>query len=152
MSTRYNLRKALPAGFEAMLALEKALEGGSLETGLQDLLKLRASQINGCAFCVDMHARDARVHGESERRVAGVAAFEESPQFTEREKAALAWVESLTRIERTHAPEDVYQRVRAQFDDRGIAELSLLAAAINAWNRLAISARTPPAGEWPTLK
>jgi AhpD family alkylhydroperoxidase len=145
MSIRYNARKVLPASYEAMLGLEKVLDAISIEPGLRDLLKLRASQINGCAFCVDMHARDARVHGESERRVAGVAAYEESPQFTEREKAALAWVESLTRIVETHAPDAVYERVRAHFDERGIAELSLLSATINAWNRLAISARTPPA-------
>jgi AhpD family alkylhydroperoxidase len=134
-----------------MVRLEEYLKGSGLEERLMHLVKLRASQINGCAFCVDMHARDARLAGESERRVHGVAAFEESPLFTEREKAALAWAETVTRISENHAPEAAWQRLRAQFSDKEVADLTWLVAAINSWNRIAISFRSQPPSSWPAL-
>jgi AhpD family alkylhydroperoxidase len=152
MSSRVNYPKLAPGAYEALLSLEKYLASSGLEPKLMHLIKLRASQINGCAYCVDMHARDARLAGESERRVHGVAAFEESPLYSEREKAALAWAETVTRIAETRAPEPAWQRLRAQFSDKEATDLTWLVAAINAWNRVAIALRSsPPAAPWPKL-
>jgi AhpD family alkylhydroperoxidase len=151
MSPRLSSPKAAPGAYEAMLAVDKYLAGCGLDPKLMLLVKLRASQINGCGFCVDMHSRDARLAGEKERRVDVVAAVEESPVFSDREKAAFAWAESLTNISVTHAPDAAWERVRAQFDDKELADLTLLIAHINAWNRIAIGLRVPPPAEWPKL-
>jgi AhpD family alkylhydroperoxidase len=152
MSSRLNYPKLAPGAYEALLSLEKYLHGSGIEPKLLHLMKLRASQINGCAYCVDMHARDARLAGESERRVHGVAAFEESPLYTEREKAALAWTEAVTLISETHAPDAAYERLRAQFNEKEVADLTWLVAGINAWNRVAIAFRSgPPTTPWPRL-
>jgi AhpD family alkylhydroperoxidase len=146
-----NYPKVAPAAYEALLGLEKVLHESTLDPKLMHLVKLRASQINGCAFCVDMHARDARLAGESERRVHGVAAFEESPLFNEREKAALHWAEVVTRISDTHAPDTAWERLRAQFNEKEVADLTWLIAGINAWNRVAIAFRSQPPMHWPKL-
>jgi len=151
MSDRSRHMRAAPGALEAMLGLEKYLKQCGLDEKLMLLVKLRASIINGCTYCVDMHSRDARLAGESERRVHAVGAWEDSPVFSEREKAAFAWADALTNIATTHAPDDVYERVRAQFDDKELADLTLLVGAINTWNRISIGFRTPPPASWPPL-
>jgi len=103
---------------------------------------MRASQINGCAYCLDMHSKDARAHGETEQRLYGLDAWREAPYYTERERAALEWVESLTQITQGHVPDDLYERARRQFSERELVELSMIAVAINGWNRLAIAFRS----------
>jgi AhpD family alkylhydroperoxidase len=131
--------------YEAMLGLEKYLHQSSeIEEPLLDLIKLRASQINGCAYCIDMHWKDLRASGENEQRLYGLEAWEESPYYTERERAALAWTEAVTKIRETHVPDAVYEDARREFSEKELADLTLAVAAINAWNRLAISARTVP--------
>jgi len=144
MEPRIDYVKSAPGVVEAMLGLEKYLRKSGLEESLLDLVKLRASQINGCAYCIDMHWKDLRALGESEQRLYGLEAWEESPYCTERERAALAWTESLTKIRDTHAPDETYQRVKTHFNEKELADLSLNIAAINAWNRLAIAARSVP--------
>ena len=129
---------------EAMLGLEKYLHGSGLEEPLLDLIKLRASQINGCAYCIDMHWKDLRAGGEDEQRLYGLDAWEESPYYTERERAALAWTEAVTNIRNGHAPDSVYQEVAKQFTEKELADLTLAIGAINVWNRLNIAVRTVP--------
>lgn len=145
MKPRLNFYKASPDAIKAMLALEAAVGQLGLEPGLLELVKLRASQINGCAYCVDMHATDARKRGETERRLYGVAAWHESPFFTPRERAALAWTEALTRVSETHAPDADYEALSAEFSERERVDLTLAIGTINAWNRLAIGFRSVPA-------
>ena len=113
-----------------------------LEQSLIDLVKLRASQVNGCAYCIDMHWKDLRALGESEQRLYGLDAWEESPYYSDRERAALAWTEAVTNIRDGHVRDEVYEDVRKHFSEKELADLTLAVAAINAWNRLAISART----------
>ena len=151
MSSRLDYPKIAPAAYEAMMGLEKYLEGCGLDAKLMHLVKLRCSQINGCAFCIDMHSRDARLAGEPERRVHGVAGWEESTLFDEKERAAFAWAESLTRVGETHAPDDVWERVRAHFSEKELADLTWLVAAINAWNRIGVGLRSPLPPKWPKL-
>src|SRR6516225_9157001 len=128
-----------------MLGLETYLTTESgLDHKLLHLLKLRASQINGCAFCMDMHWKDARAAGETEQRLYGLDAWRESPYYTDRERAALAWTEVVTAITQGHVPDEVYEEAHRQFKEKELADLTLAVAAINAWNRLAISARTTP--------
>lgn len=141
MKPRLNLYEAAPDAMKAMLALETYVRGSGLEHSLIELVKTRASQINGCAYCLDMHTRDARAHGETEQRLYVLAAWRESPLFSARERAALAWTEALTLIADTHAPDDVYEDLRAQFSEAEVAKLSLLIVTINGWNRLAVGAR-----------
>jgi AhpD family alkylhydroperoxidase len=137
-----NYVSAAPAGFKAMLELEKCIAAASIEKPLLHMVKLRASQINGCAYCIDMHWKDARAAGETEQRLYGLMAWHESPQYyTDRERAAFEWTESVTKIADTHAPDDVYERVKAHFTDKEMADLTWAIAAINAWNRVAISFR-----------
>jgi AhpD family alkylhydroperoxidase len=151
MHQRLSYNKMASASLEAMIALERSLEDSPIPARLRNLIKLRASQINGCAYCIDMHARDARVTGESERRVHAVAAFEDSPLFDEGEKAALAWAVSLTNLSESHPPNQAWERVRSHFNDRELADLTWLIAAINAWNRISIGFRSEPPAEWPKL-
>ncbi|GAA0816534.1 carboxymuconolactone decarboxylase family protein [Ralstonia mannitolilytica] len=127
------------------MGLEKALGKSSLEKPLTELVRLRASQINGCAYCVDMHSADARKAGEDERRLAAVCVWQETPFFTDRERAALAWTEAVTRVGETRVPDDVWQAARAQFSDAELVDLTLLVCTINTWNRLAVSFRKLPA-------
>jgi AhpD family alkylhydroperoxidase len=142
MQARLNANEVAPEAMRAMGALEAYVKRCGLEPGLIELVKMRASQINGCAFCLDMHSRDARLHGETEQRLYLLNAWRESPLYTERERAALAWTEALTLIADTHAPDADYAAVLAQFSEAEIVKLSLLIATINAWNRLAIGFRT----------
>lgn len=142
MEARLDFYKASPDAAKAMLAFEAAVKKLGLEPGLVELVKLRASLINGCAYCVDIHSRDARKQGESDRRLHAVAVWRESPLFTERERAALAWTDALTRISETHAPEDDYAWLSNQFTERERVDLTLAINAINGWNRLAIGFRS----------
>ena len=144
MEPRIDYRKAARGVYEAMLGLEKYIHQSGLEESLIDLVKLRASQINGCAYCLDMHWKDLRALGENEQRLYGLDAWEESPYYTERERAALAWTEAVTNIRDGHVPDEVYEQVRPEFTDKELADLTLTIATINAWNRLAISARSVP--------
>lgn len=145
MQTRLDFYKANPNAVKALMALEQQIGKSSLENSLKELVRLRASQINGCAFCVDMHTADARKNGETERRLATVVVWHETPFFTDRERAALAWTEALTLVAGDHVPDAVWENVRPHFADDELVDLSLLVCAINSWNRLAISFRKMPA-------
>jgi AhpD family alkylhydroperoxidase len=143
MQPRLDVAKLGGGAFKAMYALEAYLAQSTIEPKLKHMLKLRASQINGCAYCIDMHWKDARAHGETEQRLYGLGAWAESPYYTDRERAALAYVESVTRVADTHVPDDVFDRVRSHFSEQEVVDLTWLAAAINAWNRFAIAMRSP---------
>jgi AhpD family alkylhydroperoxidase len=134
---------AFPDGFKAMLGLEKAVRGSGLEPELLELVKLRASQLNGCAYCLDMHSKDARAQGEDEQRLHVLAAWREAPFYSPRERAALAWCESLTLLSETGAPDEVFAKVDAEFSAEEISALTLQIVAINGWNRLAVGMRSP---------
>jgi len=127
-----------------MLGLESYVRQCGLEGSLLELVKLRASQINGCAYCIDMHTKDARVQGEQEQRLYALVAWEETPFFTERERAALAWTEALTKIGEGHVPDSVYEHARSHFSEKELVDLTFAIVVINGWNRLAISFRTVP--------
>jgi AhpD family alkylhydroperoxidase len=152
MDERIHYTKVSPLGYHALLGLEKYLNECGLEVGLLHLIKLRTSQINGCAYCLDMHWKDLRAIGESEQRLYSLDAWEECPYYTERECAALAWTESVTRVSETHVPDEVYDDVRTQFNEKELADLTIAIATINAWNRLAISGRTTPGTYQPAVK
>lgn len=141
MKPRMNYFQAAPETMKALMALEEQIQSTGIEKSLIELVKIRASQINGCAFCINMHTEDARKRGETEQRIYLLNAWHESPLYTERERAALAWTEAVTLISQTHAPDDVYEQVRAQFSDEETVNLTMLIGAINAWNRLAIAFR-----------
>jgi len=141
MQPRLNYRKVAPAVLKTMLDMEAYLAKSSIEHSLLHLLKMRASQINGCAYCLDMHSKDARAGGETEQRLYALDAWRETPFYTPRERAALAWTEALTLISETHAPDDVWSELRAHFSEQEIADLTLAVVAINGWNRLAIGFR-----------
>ncbi len=142
MQPRLNYLKAAPEAIKAAQALEGVLKNSGLETSLYHLVKTRASQINGCAYCIHMHTRDARSHGETEERLYLLDAWRELPLYSERERAALAWTEALTHIAETHAPDDVYEEVRKHFSEQETVNLTMLIGMINLWNRLAISMRS----------
>lgn len=142
---RVDFYKASPDAMKAMMALEGAIAKLGIDPLLIDLVKLRASQINGCAFCVDMHSADARKRGETERRLYAVAAWRDTPFFSPRERAALAWTEALTRVSETRAPDEDYEALRAQFSEAEMVNLTLVIGAINVWNRLSIGFRKMPA-------
>ncbi|CAM2148376.1 Alkylhydroperoxidase [Pararobbsia alpina] len=144
MNQRLNFAEASPNAIKALLALEEQIGKSSLEKSLRELVRLRASQINGCAFCVDMHANDARNAGETDRRLATVVVWRETPFFTERERAALEWTEAVTLVSYDHVPDAVWVAVKPHFNDEEIVDLTLLVAAINTWNRFAISFRKTP--------
>ena len=144
MEQRVDYLKAGRGVYHAMLGLEKYLHECGLEETLLHLIKLRASQINGCAYCIDMHWKDLRSIGEGEQRLYGLDAWEESPYYTDRERAALAWTEAVTNIQDGHAPDEVYEGVAKQFTEKELADLTFAIATINAWNRLSIAARTAP--------
>ncbi|MFM0317709.1 carboxymuconolactone decarboxylase family protein [Paraburkholderia nemoris] len=145
MEQRLDFYKANPAAIKAMLGVEERIGKSALEKSLTELVRLRASQINGCAFCVDMHTTDARKGGESERRLATVVVWRETPFFTDRERAALEWTEALTLVSQDHVPDAVWQAARPHFSDEELVDLTLLISAINAWNRFAIAFRKMPA-------
>jgi AhpD family alkylhydroperoxidase len=144
MTLRMNFVQAAPDAYKALLALENQIRGSGLEQSLIELVKIRASQINGCAYCIAMHTQDARKHGESEERIYLLDAWEESPVYSGRERAALAWTDAVTRISETHAPDHLYGELRKHFSETETANLTMLIATINAWNRLAISFRSVP--------
>jgi AhpD family alkylhydroperoxidase len=125
-----------------MLGLERQVRQAGFDSKLLDLVRMRASQINGCAYCLDMHSKDTRANGETEQRLYGLDAWRDAPYYSARERAALEWTEAITLVAETHAPDDVYERVREQFSENEIAHLTLAIVAINGWNRLKIAART----------
>ena len=131
-------------GYKGMLALEAYLHHSSLPQPLVHLIKLRCSQMNGCAYCIDMHWKDLRAIGEPEHRLYGLDAWRESPFYSEQERAALGWAEEVTKIAETHAEDEAYDALRGQFTDQQIVELTFTISTINAWNRLAISFRAEP--------
>jgi AhpD family alkylhydroperoxidase len=142
MKPRLNPYEASPETIKAAIALETHLANSGLEKSLYHLVKTRASQINGCAFCVHMHTRDARAHGETEERLYLLSAWRESPLYTPRERAALAWTEALTLIAETRAPDQIYEEVKRHFKEDEIVKLTVLIGMINLWNRLSVSMRT----------
>ena len=144
MQARLDFAKTAPGVVESMRGLETYLRSTSLEAGLLDLVRLRVSFINGCAYCVDMHTKDARAAGETEQRLYAIPVWRETPYFTERERAALAWAEAVTNVAYDHVPDAEFEAVRRQFTDKEVADLSLAIVAINGWNRLAIAFRAVP--------
>jgi AhpD family alkylhydroperoxidase len=144
MKTRMNYGQAAPGVYDAMDKLDAYLQNCAIETPLLLLIQLRASQINGCAYCLDMHWKDLRAAGSNEQRLYSLDAWRECPYYSERERAALAWTESVTRVTDGHVPDEVYEEVRVHFSERELADLTLAVAAINAWNRLSIAARLKP--------
>lgn len=144
MKPRIAYASQAPGVYEAMDGLDRYLAGCGLEETLLHLVRLRASQLNGCAYCIDMHWKDLRRLGESELRLYGLDAWRESPWYSERERAALEWTEAVTEIADGHAPDEVFARVGGHFSEPQLANLTLAVAAINAWNRLSIAARLVP--------
>lgn len=146
MSTpRVNHAEVAPHAFKAMLGLEKALGESQLEKSLHELVKIRASQLNGCAYCIDMHTADAIKLGETPRRIFALSAWHETPFFSERERAALLWTETLTLLAERGAPDEVYNQVAEHFSDREMADLTFAIATINAWNRFGVGFAMQPA-------
>lgn len=147
MQTPLDYGKAAPGSVQAMYKLQKYADASGLEHSLLELVKTRVSQINGCAFCIDMHTKDARVAGETEQRLYGLSAWRETPYYTERERAALAWTEVVTLISETHATDEEYEAARAQFNEEELVKLTMAIIAINGWNRLSIAFR-PEVGKY----
>ena len=143
MQPRLNYSSASPGLLRAMMGLETYLHECGLEPSLLELVKLRASQINGCAYCIDMHTQDARARGETEQRLYLLNAWREAPFYSDRERAALEWTEAVTLVTEGHVPDEIYERVRGHFTERELADLTLAVVAINGWNRLSISFRVP---------
>ena len=148
---RIEYTKASPGGYRAMAGLEKFVHECGLEEPLIELVKMRASQLNGCAYCLDMHSKDARAAGETEQRLYVLDAWREAPFYSERERAALAWTEALTLVADKHVPDEVYDEVRQHFSEEELVNLSLAIIAINGWNRLAISFRSEVGGYQPGM-
>jgi AhpD family alkylhydroperoxidase len=149
MEARFNYAKAAPGVYKAMLGLDQYLEDCGLEESLLHLMRLRASQINGCAYCLDMHWKDLRTSGEQEQRLYSLDAWRECPYYSERERAALAWTEAVTLITAGHVPDAVYEEALAHFSERELSDLTLAVTVINTWNRLSIAARTVPGAYRP---
>jgi AhpD family alkylhydroperoxidase len=150
MQPRIDPTRYMTSGLaQAMLALQREVDTSGIERRLLELMKIRASQINGCAYCLDMHTRDARAAGEKEERIYALSAWREAPFFTERERTALEWTEAVTRVADTHVPDDVYERVRRQFEEPELVALTFALVAINGWNRLAIAFRMPAGSYQP---
>jgi AhpD family alkylhydroperoxidase len=144
MQQRIDATAVSPAAYKAVGALQTYVDQSGLDPNLRELIKIRASQINGCAFCLIMHTRDARKLGESDDRMHLLDAWREAPVFTVRERAALAWTEALTLVSKTHVPDDIYAEVRRHFSEKEIVDLTAAVVAINSWNRIAIAFRTRP--------
>jgi AhpD family alkylhydroperoxidase len=138
---RIDYRKVAPQAVQALWTVERYARGCTLEPTLLELVKLRASMINGCAYCVDMHSKDARALGESEQRLYALSVWREAPFFTPAERAALAWTEAVTEVSAGHASDEVYRLAREHFDERQLVDLTMVIIAINSWNRLAIAFR-----------
>jgi AhpD family alkylhydroperoxidase len=152
MEPRLNYMRVAADAFRAMRGLEEYLHRCGLEERLLHLIKLRASQINGCAYCLDMHWKDLRAIGETEQRMYSLDAWEESPYYNDRERAALAWTEAVTRVSEGHVPDEVYQHVRKHFGEKELADLTVAVATINAWNRLSIAGRATPGTYQPAAR
>jgi AhpD family alkylhydroperoxidase len=144
MEPRIDIAQHAPGARTAMWGLEKYARECGLETPLLELVRLRASQINGCAYCIDMHTKDARAEGEAEQRLYALSAWRETPFYTPRERAALEWTEAITDIAGSRAPDDVFERARAEFTETELVNLTMAIVAINGWNRLAIAFRMVP--------
>ena len=147
MKPRMNFYQVAPETIKALTAVETQIQSSGLEQSLIELVRTRASQINGCAFCINMHTQDARKHGETERRLYLLNAWREAPVYTDRERAALVWTEAVTRISETHAPDDAYEELRKHFSEAEAVNLTILIGTINAWNRLAIAFRAVPSAK-----
>ena len=143
ISVRLDYRHVSPEAIKGMYELEAFVRNCGLDHKLLHLLKTRASQMNGCAYCIDMHTKDARAVGETEQRLYALNAWRETPFFTDQERAALAWTEALTNIQQSHAPDDVYEELTRHFSEKDIVSLTLAITTINAWNRIAIGFRAP---------
>lgn len=146
---RIKYANTAPEGIGNLSKLEEYIKHSGLEPNLLELVKLRASQINGCAYCIDMHTKDARSKGESEQRLYGVTAWRETPFYSDRERAALAWTEAVTKISDGPVPDELNDQVREHFSEKELVDLTLAVIAINSWNRLSISFRTPPGSYQP---
>ncbi len=146
MKQRIDYKKASPEVFQAMLAVEACVRSSGLDHGLLELVKIRVSQINGCAFCLDMHTRDARKAGESEQRLHLLAAWREAPCYSELERAALAWAEAVTQLSTAAVSDELYEQARLHFEEKALVDLTLAIVAINGWNRLAVAFRTTVPG------
>lgn len=144
MEPRIKYTEHAQGAIKALYGLEAYLNGSSLEPQLLHLLKFRVSQINGCAYCLDMHSKDLRAGGETEQRLYTLDAWRETPFFTDRERAALEWAESVTQVSVDHVPDEVYERVRKHFDEPELIDLTMAVVAINGWNRVSIAFRTTP--------
>ncbi|HXJ41848.1 MAG TPA: carboxymuconolactone decarboxylase family protein [Bryobacteraceae bacterium] len=149
MQSRLEAQNVSPAAYNAMYGLEKFVRSSKLEMPLVELVKMRASQINGCAYCIDMHSKDARAEGETEQRLYALSAWRETPFFTDRERAALAWTEAVTLISRGHVSEELYKEARQHFSEEELVNLTMAVVAINGWNRLAIAFRAVPGDYQP---
>lgn len=145
MQARIDTARVRPDAHKAMTALQSYVDRSSVEQSVRLLLAIRASQINGCAFCLHMHMRDARKAGETQERLEVVSAWREAPLFTDRERAALAWAEAVTLVADSHVPDEVYEAARAEFTEQELVDLTMAAVAINGWNRLMVAFRIPPA-------
>ena len=143
-SARIDITKVAPEAYQAMAGLGKYVRQSGLEQPLLELVRMRSSQVNGCAFCLDMHSKDARAAGETEQRLYALNAWRETPFYTARERAALAWTEAVTLVSQSHVPDEVYELARKQFSEKEIVDLTLAIAEINTWNRIAISLRAVP--------
>jgi AhpD family alkylhydroperoxidase len=152
MNPRLDVQKVSPGAINALLGLEGYIKKASrLESSLLDLVRMRASQINGCAYSLDMHGKDSRAAGESEQRLYALDAWSETPFFTDRERAALAWTEAVTKVSQDHVPDSVYEEVRKRFGEEELVNLTMAVISINGWNRLNISLRTVPGGYQPGM-
>ncbi|HSV16769.1 MAG TPA: carboxymuconolactone decarboxylase family protein [Casimicrobiaceae bacterium] len=141
---RIDLHNVNPAAYAAMLNLQKYVNAAPLDHKMMELVKMRASQINGCAYCLDMHSQDARAAGETEARLHVLAAWHEAPFYTDRERAALAWTEAVTLVADTHVPDEAYEEARKHFSEKELVDLTLAIVTINGWNRLCVAFRVPP--------
>ncbi|WP_027052313.1 carboxymuconolactone decarboxylase family protein [Mesorhizobium erdmanii] len=144
MTQRLNAAQQSPELFKKVAEISMAEAHSAIEEKIRDLVHIRASQINGCAFCLDMHVKEARIHGEGELRLHHLAVWRESPLFVPRERAALAWTEAVTRLAEGGIPDELYDRVRGQLSEKEISDLTFSIMAINAWNRLSIAFKTVP--------
>lgn len=149
MSERVDYKTASPHAFKAMAGLQAVVNHSGLEPALLELIKLRASQINGCAFCIDMHFREGREQGLSDEQLYMLDAWREAPVYTARERAALAWTDAITLVAQSRAPDETYERALAEFGDEQLANLTLAIVAINGWNRFGVGFRLPPLGPRP---
>src|SRR5262245_43828635 len=152
MKARIDLMHVNPGVVQSLLGVERQVSKARFDRKLLDLVRMRASQINGCAYCLDMHSKDARAEGETEQRLYGLDAWREAPYYGERERAALEWVEALTLVAESHVPDEVYERARRQFSEAELVELAMIAVAINGWNRLAIAFRAEAGTYQPPKK